>query len=339
MLRMLLRWENNKKYFITIIGLILILALLAQSVYAAEYTIKLAGVQPPDSLIGKSELLFKDIVENISEGKIEVKTFPSSQLGSQVDLTDGVKMGAIEMSWCWYESVNKKYSIFPMPFLFESWKQAHNFMKTSPLMEKFKEEAKQNGYYVLATIVETPRNITNNVRPIEKPDDLKGLILRVPPIDVMQKSMQYLGASPQSMALGDLYMALKQGVIDGQENPLFQIEAFKFYEVQKYLSLVKYSLFPGVLSMNLDFYESLPFEYQKLIEFAARASADYFMTQNEIELKRCEDFLREHMVVNEITPENHQLFVEKLKPLWQEYVDDGYFTKEELDQVLDYVEK
>lgn len=336
---MLRRRENNKKYFISILGLILMLALSVQSVCAAEYTIKLAGVQPPDSIIGKSELLFKDILENISEGNIEVKTFPSSQLGSQSDITDGVKMGAIEMAWCWYETVNKKYSIIQMPFLFESWEQANNFIKNNPLMEKYKEEAKQNGYYVLGVMAETPRNITNNVRPIEKPDDLKGLILRVPPMDVMQKSMQYLGASPQSMALGDLYMALKQGVIDGQENPLFQIQAFKFYEVQKYLSLVKYSLFPGVLCMNLDFFESLPYEYQKLVEFAAQASTDYFITQQEIALQECENFLREHMIVNEVTPENHTLFVEKLKPLWQEYIDDGYFTQEDIAQVINNKEK
>jgi len=337
---MLRRRKYNKKYFIiSILSLILILGLSVQFVFATEYTIKLAGVQPPDSIIGKAELLFKEIIENISEGNIEVKHFPSSQLGSQSDITDGVKMGAIEMAWCWYETVNKKYSIIQMPFLFESWEQANNFIRTNPLMEKYKEEAKQNGYYVLGVMAETPRNITNNVRPIEKPDDLKGLIIRVPPMDVMQKSMQYLGASPQSMALGDLYMALKQGVIDGQENPLFQIEAFKFHEVQKYLSLVKYSLFPGVLCMNLDFFESLPYEYQKLIEFAGQASTDYYIRLQEIKLQECENFLREHMIVNEITPENHKLFVEKLKPLWHEYIDDGYFSQEDIDQVIEYIEK
>lgn len=332
---MLGKKEYNKKYLIiSILSIIFMIGISVQPIFATEYTIKLAGVQPIDSIIGKSELLFKEIIEYISDGEIQVKHFPSSQLGSQSDITDGVKMGAIEMAWCWYETVNKKYSIIQMPFLFESWEQANNVIKTSPLMEKYKEEAKQNGYYVLGVMAETPRNITNNVRPIEKPDDLKGLILRVPPMDVMQKSMQYLGASPQSMALGDLYMALKQGVIDGQENPLFQIEAFKFYEVQKYLSLVKYSLFPGVLCMNLEFFESLPYEYQKLVEFAAQASTDYFITRQEVELQECEDFLREHMIVNEITPENHQLFVEKLQPLWQEYIDNGYFSQEDIDQVL-----
>jgi tripartite ATP-independent transporter DctP family solute receptor len=332
---MLVSRKNNKQYLIiSILSLILIIGIFTQPVFAQEYTIKLAGVQPPDSIIGKSEILFKEIIEHTSDGNISVEHFPSSQLGSQSDITDGVKVGAIEMAWCWYETVNKKYSIIQMPFLFESWEQANDFIRTNPLMDKYKEEAKQNGYYVLGVMAETPRNITNNVRPIEKPDDLKGLILRVPPMDVMQKSMQYLGASPQSMALGDLYMALKQGVIDGQENPLFQIEAFKFYEVQKYLSLVKYSLFPGVLCMNLDFFESLPYEYQKLVEFAAQASTDYFITQQAIKLQEVEDFLRENMIVNEITPENHNLFVEKLKPLWQEYIDDGYFSQEDINQVL-----
>jgi len=331
--------NSNKKYFISILGLILILVLSVQSVYASEYTIKVGEIEPTDSVMYEAEVIFKDIIELGSKGEIKVEIYPSEQLGNQGEITDSIKVGAVEAGWCWYKSVNSKFSIFQMPFLFASVQQARNFIKDSSLIEKYKEEAKQNGYYVLGFLVEPPRNITNNVRPIEKPDDLKGLLIRVPPMDVMRKSMQYLGASPQSMGLGDLYMALKQGVVDGQENPSLRVFDFKFYEVQKYLSLVKYSLFPGVFCINLDFFESLPYKYQKLVELAGQVLNDYSQEFKVLAVKECESFLREKMIINEITPENHKLFVEKLQPMWQEYVDDGYFSQEDLDQVRAYVEK
>ena len=336
-LKMLGKKKNNKKYFVTILGVIVIIVFSVQFVYASEYTIKIGGVWGPDAILCKGHYLFKDIIERTSEGKIEVEIYPSEQLGSQTEITDSVKMGAIEMAWCDVNKVNNKFTIIGMPFLFESMEKARSALN-SPVIKKFKEEAEQNGYHVIGMIIQPPRNITNNVRPIEKPDDLKGLLLRVPPRDLYRKSMEYLGASPQSISLGETYMALKTGVVDGQENPSMNIKDVKFYEVQKYLSLVKYTIYPGTYCLNADFYESLPDKYKKLVDSAAQTTVDYIMWYYETELEECEQFLREKMIINEITPENHKLFVEKLKPLWQEYINNGVFSKEELDQILAYSE-
>lgn len=329
--------QNIKKYFISILGLIAILIFSVQLVYGAEYTIKFGENWPIESSRGKTALLFKEIVERASEGDIKVEVYPSAQLGTQEELTDAVKMGSVEMAWCYYPPVNEKFIIISMPFLFENWEQAIGFLN-SPFIEKLKEESKENGYYVAAMFCEPPRNITNNVRPIEKPDDLKGLLLRVPPLDILRKSVETLGASPQKISYSDVYMALKTGVVDGQENPLLQIKDSKFYEVQEYLSLVQYTIFPGILCLNLDFYESLPSKYQKLIDYAAQSAADYLIWYIEAELGEYEQFLREKMIVNEITPENHKLFVEKLLPLWQEYINDGYFTQEDINEIKTYLE-
>jgi len=329
--------QNIKKYFISILGLIVILIFSVQLGYGQEYTIKFGENWPIESSRGKTALLFKDILERTSEGAIKVEVYPSAQLGTQEELTDAVKMGSVEMAWVYSMTVNNKFVIYSMPFLFEDWEQAMD-TRDSPFSKRLNEECKKDGYYIVATFFDPPRNITNNVRPIEKPDDLKGLLIRVPPLDTLRKSMEALGASPQKISYSDVYMALKTGVVDGQENPNLQIKDSKFYEVQKYLSLVRYCIYPGTLALNLDFYESLPSKYQKLVDLAAHTAVDYFAWYVRTQMGEYEQFLREKMIVNEITPENHKLFAEKLKPLYQEYINDGYFTQKEIDEIKTYLE-
>jgi len=333
---MLGKRKYNKKYFISILALILIFALCSSFVFAAKYTCKYAESWAPETYRVQSAYIFKEIVEQGSQGEIEVKVFPSAQLGTEAEVTDAVKMGSIQVSRLIFERVNKKFMMISMPFLFESWEQSLKIID-SPFIKRLKEEAKQNGFYIAGVNLEPPRHITNNKRPIEKPDDLKGLLLRVPPMDIMRSSMELLGATPQMIPYIDLYMSLKTGVVDGQENPLAQIKDGKFYEVQKYLSLVGYVIFPEILTFNLNWYESLPPEYQELIEYAAQVSCDYCTWSIRRILNQYETFLREKMITNSITPENHAIFVEKLKPLWQKYIDEGYFTQEDTNQVIEYM--
>lgn len=333
---MFTRRKNVKKYFASIAISMLVLIFSAQMIFAQEYTIKFGENFPLDSTRGITSLIFKDIVERASHGEIKVDIYPSSQLGNQDELTAAVKMGSVEMAWCFYPSVNEKYTIISMPFLFDSWDQAIKLIN-SPFIEKLNKESEANGYHVLSMFVETPRNITNNKRPIEKPDDLKGLLLRVPPIEVIAKSISAMGANPQSIPFSDLYMALKTGVVDGADHPLNTLKDQHFYEVQKYLSYVEYLIFPGVLGMNLDFYNSLPVKYQKLVDYAAKSATNYFIWTLDTEEREYDEFLRGIMEANDITPENHALFVEKTKHIWQEYIDEGYFTQEDIDEIKDFV--
>jgi len=333
---MFVKSQIIKKYFISILGLIIIFTFSLQSVYGQEYTIKFGENFALETTRGITALLFKEIVERASVGDIKVEVYPSAQLGDQEELTDAVKMGSVEMCWGFYPQINEKITILSMPFLFKNLEQARAILN-SPFVEKLKEETKENGYQILAMFVETGRHITNNKRPIEKPDDLKGLLIRVPPLEVMSKSIAALGASPQTISFSDLYMALKTGVVDGMENNILNIKDGHYEEVQKYLSLVGYLYFPGVLVMNLDFYESLPVKYQKLIDYAAQSATNYFNWSIDTQAVEYEQYLSEKMEVNDITPENRELFAEKLVPLLQKFIDQGYFTQEDIDEVKEYI--
>jgi TRAP-type C4-dicarboxylate transport system substrate-binding protein len=246
-------------------------------------------------------------------------------------------MGSVEMAWAYYPQVNNRITVISMPFLFESYEQARSLLD-SPFYERLEKESEENGFHVLAWHLESGRHISNNKRPIEKPDDVKRLLIRVPPIEVIAKSMDALGASIQSISLGDLYMACKTGVVDGLEMNLINFVDQHYEEVQEYLSLVDYFIYPGVLCLNLAFYEALPVKYQKLIDLAAQTAVDYFHWSIDANLVEYEQYLREKMVVNDITTENHELFVEKLKPLWQEFIDQGYFSQEDIDEIQQYLE-
>ena len=131
------------------------------------------------------------------------------------------------------------------------------------------DDAEANGLKVLAIGDGGARQITNSKRRIVTPADMKGLKLRTPSIEAITVCMTTLGASYISMPLADVYMALKQGTVDGQENPIATIYDQKLYEVQKYILYVNYQYHPEVMTMNAAFYRSLPEEYQKVLSDAA----------------------------------------------------------------------
>ena len=106
------------------------------------------------------------------------------------------------------------------------------------------------------------RQITNNIRPVRTPADMKGLKIRTPPLESIIKAMEALGASAVSIPYGDTYMALKTNVADGQENPLANIGDMKFQEVQKYMTMIDYQFHPEPFDVNLDFFNSLPVDLQ-----------------------------------------------------------------------------
>jgi len=181
---------------------------------------------------------FAKNVKEQSNDRIEVEIYPSAQLGTEMQMLESVKMGALEGVQCGpFEDASPKLAVFTMPFLFSSMDEVHKVTRSDFTTELVKC-TEENGIKVLAVGDEGEfRQFTNNVRPITKPADLKGLKMRTPPMDSIIKIMTALGGNPVSIPFSELYMALKTGVADGEENPLTNIESTKLYEVQKYLTL------------------------------------------------------------------------------------------------------
>ena len=225
---------------------------LAFPAVAADYTFKFAHSQPEDSVRHKSMLMFKDALEKASGGRIAVEVFSSSQLGSEPEVMDMVKMGSVQGTRGGaFTKANKKFLIYTLPFLYSDTDAVLKAMR-SDFGTAIAKAAEENGYYIPATGVAGGfRQITNNKHPINAPEDVAGLKIRTPGIETIIKTMQALGANPVSIPYGEVYMALKMGVADGQENPPSNITVMKFYEPQKYLSLVNYQIHPDPFMVNL----------------------------------------------------------------------------------------
>jgi tripartite ATP-independent transporter DctP family solute receptor len=185
---------------------------------------------------------FAEVVKAKSGGRIEVQVAPSAQLGDDAAMVTAMRTGALDMSANSQGAVANavpEYAAFGMPFLFSSAAQAFKVLDGS-LGKELADKSAEKGLVVLGYWDNGIRHMTNSKRPITKVEDMKGLKMRTPPDTVLVDIMQSLGAEAQQIKFAELYVALQQGVVDGQENPLVNIHASKLYEVQKHLALTSH---------------------------------------------------------------------------------------------------
>jgi C4-dicarboxylate-binding protein DctP len=302
---------------------------------ADTYVFKFAHSQPLTSVRHKSMVFFKEEVEKASGGRIKVELFGGGVLGTEAEVMDMVKVGNLQGTrGGLFAKANKKFLIYTLPFLFEDTDSVLKAMRGS-IGQQIAAAAKENGFYIPATGVAGGfRQFTNNKRPIETLDDIKGLKIRTPPIDSIIQTVKALDASPQSVPYKETYMALKTGVVDGQENPCSNITEMKFYEVQKYMSLVNYQIHPDPFFVNLKWYEALTGDLKGVFDADARKAMEWSDTHwlaSEADYLKT---LESKLTVNAISAANRDKFIGKVKPVWQHYIKEGYFTGSELDQML-----
>lgn len=308
---------------------------LAAPASAADYTFKFGHAQPPTSVRHKSMEMFKADLEKASAGRIAVEVFGGGALGNEAELTDMVKMGTIQGTRGGaFAKANKKFLIYTLPFLFKDTNSVLKAMR-SDFGAAIGKHAEANGYYIPITGVAGGfRQITNSKKPITVPEEAAGLKIRTPPIETIVKTMQALGANPQSIPYGETYMALKMGVVDGQENPPSNIVEMKFYEAQKYLSVVDYQIHPDPFMVNLKWYQALPADLKAVFDKSAKAAMAWSDENWLASEASYLDTLKKNMTVNVVSPENRAKFVTAVKPVWDAYVKDGTFTEQEIEKAV-----
>ena len=299
------------------------------------YLFKYANTQSPNHPRSKSMELFKEQLEKASNGRIKVELYFSGVLGKEAEVLDMVVTGSVQgCRGGLFERANKKYLLYTLPFMFENTDQVIKLMR-SEFGDRINQESLKNGIYIPACGVAGGfRNITSNVKPIRKPADLRGLKMRTPPIDMTIKTFKALGANPQQVAYTETYMALKNGVVEAQENPFSNTVDMKFYEVQKYLSVVNWQLHPDPFYVNPGWYSSLPNDLKAVFDSVAESTMIYSDT---IWLNSEKDYfytLKDNLQVNELSAATTEEFRKAVKSVWQSYVDDGFFTWEDINEAL-----
>jgi len=327
--------HSLKSVALTLALAVTLIAGLAQSSAAAEYAFKYSNTQSDAHPRSKSMVYFKDLVEKKSGGKIKVELFFNGVLGKEAEVLEMVKMGTVQgCRGGLFERANKKFLLYTLPFMFENANQAAAVM-AGTLGKAINKGALENGFYIPATgVAGGMRNLTNSVRPIKTVDDIKGLKMRTPPIDVTIRTFKAIGANPQEVPYTETYMALKTGVVDGQENPFSNIVDMKFYEAQKYLSLANWQVHPDPFYVNPAWYQALPADLKKVFDDAAVETIAY---SNKIWLESEMNYfniLKDKLAVNEVSGKDRQGFVEAVKGVWKYYVDEGMFTQADIDTAL-----
>ena len=259
-----------------IFALAVSLAFSASLAFAAPVTLKLGHIAEPENPYGQGADHFAKLVKERSNGEIIIQVYPSSQLGNQRDLVEGLTFGTVDMTLTGTAVLGNfvpEVSIFDLPFLFRDVQHAYKALDTVGMELCKKGEAR--GMITLAIWENGIRHMTNNARPIVKPEDMKGLKFRVMEQPVYIEMMKALGASPTPMAMSELYTALQKGVIDGQENPLAHIATKRFYEVQKYISLTGHTYAPELVMISAIAWKKLTPEQQALLRKAAEDTRDW----------------------------------------------------------------
>jgi TRAP-type transport system periplasmic protein len=224
----------------------------------------------------EASVKFADVVKAKTAGRIEVQVAPSAQLGDDAAMVTALRTGALDMSANSQGAVSNavpEYAAFGMPFMFSSPAAAFRLLD-GPLGKELADKSAEKGLILLGTWDNGIRQMTNSKRPITKVDDMKGLKMRVPPDATLVDIMKSLGAESQQIKFAELYVALQQGVVDGQENPLVNIHASKLYEVQKHLAMTNHQFQMTPFLMSKRTWDRLSDADKKIVqEAAAEATA------------------------------------------------------------------
>jgi tripartite ATP-independent transporter DctP family solute receptor len=300
----------------------------AQNGEKAKFTIRLGASQPADHPMTTAMNKFKELVEKESNGQIKVQVYPANQLGSQVEMNEGVKSGTVTMT---YSSIayiggnfDPNYNAFLMPFLVtkDNINKAYAALDGESGSQLSKEmEAvgiKPLGYGPIGF-----RHITNSKHAIKSPADLNGIKIRLQPNNVQIDTFKALGANPTAMDFSEVYSGLQQKVVDGQENPIDIIFTNKFQEVQKYLTLSGHFYDYAGLWMNKKYFDALPQDLQKVVTDSGQKMVQF---HRELYVQKEADYLAKlkqaGMEVYEPTAAEIAQFKEKSKSVYDKYLNE-----------------
>ncbi|MDK7178038.1 TRAP transporter substrate-binding protein [Micrococcus luteus] len=261
----------------------------------------------PGNPRSEAATFFSERVVEETNGRIEIQVFGQESLGSDSDMMVSVASGTVDLS------VNSQGAFSPsvpevnlvgLPFLFESSDHAYEVID-GEAGDYLAEVAEDRGYHVLSWWDNGIRDITNSTRPIEDPEDLRGLQIRTPDDPMTIDIFNSLGASPTPMAFGELYLGLRQGAVDGQENPVVNIHSSSLHEVQNHLAVTghKYELNPFVISTQT--WATLAEEDQQLLTDIALEARDY---QRELMQEQTDNIYAEFDEELEVTHPDRDAF-------------------------------
>jgi tripartite ATP-independent transporter DctP family solute receptor len=288
---------------------------------AQEVTLRASGSFPAGHTASIGMEIFKSELERLSKGQVKVELFPGNVLGGAFEQVDQVRTGQIAIAWAgseWFTRAIPELDAAVLPFAASTAQQAF-CMIDSDLGDLLNKKSADKGLVILGWMSNGSRHVTNNKRPIKSVDDLKGLKIRTPPSEIFLATFRAVGANATPIDIKELYQALQQGVVDGQENPYDNIQVRKFDEVQKYLSNTGHFYSWSVTFMNKKAFDGLKKEHQDAVREAGfRAVAAQRALAERENAKSLQTLIKRGMKYDPIPPAELAKFRDATRPVYEQ---------------------
>lgn len=295
----------------------------------AEVNLRLGHIQSAKDIWHKASLVFKEELEKRSDGKITATIYPSSTLGGDRDIVEGMQLGTIDMGLIAGVLGNFEPSIqlFEIPYLFTNEQEYTAIVKGEVggiIADRLRERA---GVRILDFWDRGPREVSSN-KPINSLKDIQGLKIRIPEIQAMEAVWSAMGASPTTMAWGEVYTALEQNVIEAQENPVPFMYSGRIHEVQKYIAMTDHKFEYVTLSISEKTWQSLTEEQKKIVHEAADAATKYQNdTVNQVAQENLQEMIDAGMKITYPDKKEFQEAAKEASRIYGESVDADLYHK------------
>jgi tripartite ATP-independent transporter DctP family solute receptor len=243
----------------------------------AQTKLRFAHTLAPADTHHQAALRYAEFVQKQTGGKLVIEVHPAGSLGNDPGILQNLRTGVLEMGMTgnpFFTSFAPKLNALDLPYLFDDYAHVYRVVD-GPIGAKLLADLEANQLKGIAFWEIGFRNLTNSVRPVRAPEDIKGLKVRTTPNPAHVSAFKTLGAIPTPMPFPEVYLALQTKAVDGQENPVNLIHASKFHEVQKHLTLTRHAYTVSIVAMNLGRYRALPADQQKVLLDAARDAAGF----------------------------------------------------------------
>ncbi len=266
-----------------------------------------------------------DLLYERTDGRYDVEAYPAGSLsgGSNRSIVEMTGTGALQImihSGLSYQGFNEKYAVLALPFMFPDRETGFKALNESAIGQEAMTWLEDNGCISFSICENGMRWLTNSKRKVETPEDIKGLKIRVPDAMSLVNSFKLWGADPTILNMSEVYTAIQQGTVDGQENPVAAIDSNKLYEVCPYITDWTYCWDPAFIMWNKELIESLSEEDKEIFIQASKEAAEYINKLiEENDEKQVEGFKAAGCEVTKLTPEQEAVFKEMAMPVYDEY--------------------
>lgn len=303
-----------------------------------EITIQAAHVVSTETTQHEAFLEFGRLVEERSDGRIQVDLYPDGQLGGEREMIESTQTGNIQMaspSVGVLANFSSALQVFDFPFIFEDIPTAHDVLD-GEFGQALLTGLEENGLVGLNYGELGYRHLSNNAKEVVHPDDTDGMKIRTMEVPMHIAYWEEIGANPTPLAFTEVFTGLSQGVVDGVENVLGLMYTGKFHEVSNYITTTGHIYDPEIYIMNQDFYNSLQEEDQEIIQSSIDDAVLYLRELNEEKEDELRNLLEEEgAVFRDLSDEEYQEWIEAAVPFYEQYADD--IDKEKLIQLLEEV--